>query len=89
MTAFSKHEESLLSLATHVSNTKPSMFWFWVSGIALGTGVLLKLAGDTASREDWIIGLLVMASFAQAFAYVRYRDRALRLISKLSSTQTS
>ena len=65
------------------------MVWIWVGGIGLGTGIVLKLAGDPASRENWIIGLLVMASFVQALAYVRYRDRVLRLISKLSPNQTS
>ena len=89
MSEFSKHEESLLRLAARVSSHARSMFWFWVGGIGLGTAVLLLLIGDPASRENWAFGLCVIAVFGQALGYVRFRDRALCLINKLSANQTS
>lgn len=89
MTAFSKHEESLLRQAARESSHERSMFWFWVSGIGVSTAVLSLILGDPSSLETWGFGLLLAVWVLQTLAYVQYRDRMLRLINKLSAKPTS
>ena len=89
MTAFLKHEESLLRQAVRESSHERSMFWFWVSGIGVSTAVLSLIIGDPSSLKIWGFGLLLDVYVLQTLAYVHYRDRMLRLINKLSPNQTS
>ncbi len=89
MMELTRDEESLVRMATRMSDRHPPTILIWVGGVGLVAAALATVLGDPASLQAWGFGLLLLGWAGMTISYVRLHYRALRLINKLSSNPDS
>ena len=92
MMELTRDEESLVRMATHMSDRHPPavLIWAgWVGGMGVVVGSLAMILDDPASLQAWGVGLLLLGWAGMTISYVSLHYRALRLINKLSSNPDS